>query len=173
MDRDLGLVGLLVRVRDARPSEQDEIADLRVAAYRAGGHLSPGSAYEPMLRELGSDGKSDLLVAEENGRVIGTVMVQYPPQAGHVVQEADEAEVRALAVTPGAQGRGVGLALVQAAISRARRRGVRLLVLCTQPDMATAHRIYERAGFSRLAERDWTPDGEVTLLAYGLVLGAG
>lgn len=36
--------------------------------------------------------------------------------------------------------------------------------------MPTAHRLYERAGFLRLPERDWTPQPDITLIAYGLRL---
>jgi ribosomal protein S18 acetylase RimI-like enzyme len=158
-------------IRDARPGEMPEIGDLRVAAYQRGGHLSPDSEYVPRLRELGADGDGDVLVAEINGRLAGTVMLQYPPHAGQVVQEVDEAEIRALAVAPEGQGRGVGRALVEAAIGHAVGRGVRHLVLCTLPGMRTAHRIYEAAGFHRLPDRDWAPGGD-TLLVYGLRLPA-
>jgi ribosomal protein S18 acetylase RimI-like enzyme len=160
-----------MEIRDARPGEMPEIGELRLAAYQRGGHLSPDSEYVPRLRELGADGEGDVLVAEINGRLAGTVMLQYPPHAGQVVQEADEAEIRALAVSPEGQGRGVGRALVEAAIGHAVGRGVRHLVLCTLPGMRTAHRIYERAGFHRLPDRDWAPGGD-SLLVYGLRLPA-
>jgi ribosomal protein S18 acetylase RimI-like enzyme len=162
-----------VTIRDARPSELDQVGELRVRAYVSGGHMSPDSGYAPKLRALGAAGDGDILVAKADGQVIGTVMLQYPPQAGHVVQAPDEAEVRALAVAPDWQGRGIGRALIHAAIARAAQRRVRHLVLCTQQDMAAAHRIYEQAGFARLEDRDWAPEPGVTLLAYGLALGAG
>ena len=83
---------------------------------------------------------------------------------------ADEAEIRALAVTPGGRGKGTGRALVQAVIDRAASAGIRHLVLCTMGAMRTAHHLYEQAGFSRLPERDWSPEPDVTLLVYGLIL---
>jgi len=45
-------------------------------------------------------------------------------------------------------------------------------VLCTEPAMRVAHRLYEQAGFVRLPERDWTPAPGTTLLVYGLNLDA-
>jgi hypothetical protein len=36
--------------------------------------------------------------------------------------------------------------------------------------MHTAHRLYERLGFSRLPERDWTPVPGITLRCYSLEL---
>ena len=103
-----------VIVRDARPGELAEIGDLRVAAYQAGGFLADASNYGETLRTLGHDGTGQILVAvgSETDVILGTVMLQPPPHAGHVVRGPDEAEVRALAVAPQARGRGVGRALL-------------------------------------------------------------
>jgi ribosomal protein S18 acetylase RimI-like enzyme len=162
-----------VMVRDARPGELAAAGRLRVAAYRAGGHLSASPEYAATLAALGAAGDGQVLVAVEDGHVLGTVMLQSWPHAGRVVTEPDEAEIRALAVAPDGQGRGIGSALLRAVIDRARRHGIRHLVLCTQPDMLAAHHLYEQAGFGRLPERDWIPVPGTTLLAYGLVLPAG
>jgi len=160
-----------MQIRDARPDELAEIGELRVEAYRSGGFLPAGSGYAPTLRALGADGQGYVLVAEDaDGTLIGTIMLQLWPQAGEIVRGSDEAEVRALAVRPEARGGGVGKALVAAVIDRAARKGVRHLVLCSQPEMAAAHRVYEDAGFTRLPERDWSPVPQLWLLAYGLPL---
>lgn len=97
-------------------------------------------------------------------------MLQSWPHAGEFVTGPGEAEIRALAVTPGGQGQGIGSALLRAVVDRARRAGVRHLVLLTQQDMAAAQHLYRRAGFRRLPERDWSPAPGVLLLAYGLAL---
>lgn len=156
-------------IRDATAAEMAEVAQVRVTAYQAGAHLSP--RYEQRLGELGADGIGDVLVAvDAGGAITGTVMLQPWPHAGQVVTGPDEAEIRALAVLPRAQGTGVGQALLDAVIERARRRQVRHLVLCTQSDMITAQHLYSRAGFTRLADRDWSiPPGD-PFLAYGLPL---
>jgi ribosomal protein S18 acetylase RimI-like enzyme len=165
-----------VIVRDARPGELAEVGEIRMAAYLADGFLSPDSGYAPTLRALGRDGDGAVLVAvaeqdeQDDSRILGTVMLQPWPHAGQVVTGQDEAEIRALAVRPEAQGRGTGGALLRAVIERAAQRGVRHLVLLTQPDMVAAQRLYERAGFRRLPDRDWSPVPGVTLLAYGLAL---
>jgi ribosomal protein S18 acetylase RimI-like enzyme len=158
-------------IREARPAELPEVGDIRVAAYRADEFLGPDSGYEPVLRGLGADGAGTVLVAAEGGELVGTIMLQGWPWAGQVVKGPDEAEVRALAVRPRARGAGVGRALLAAVVERAARDDVRHLVLSTQPDMRTAHRLYEGAGFVRLPDRDWSPEPDVSLLAYGLVLG--
>jgi len=160
-----------VIVRDARPDELAEVGALRVTAYQAGGFMSPDSGYAPTLRALGGDGDGTVLVAvDDDGRILGTVMLQPSSHGGEVGVGRDEAEIRALAVVPGEQGRGTGSTLLRAVIERARREGVTRLVLLTQPEMRAAQHLYEREGFRRLPDRDWSPVPGRTLLAYGLAV---
>lgn len=164
----------VMQIRDAKPDELSEIGSIRVAAYRADGFLSPESDYEPTLRGLGGDGAGHVLAAvAEDGKLVGTVMLQaWPDAAGQLVAGPGEAEIRALAVLPEARGGGLGGALLAAVIERAEREEIRQLLLFSQPDMVVAHRLYEQAGFVRLPERDWSPRPEVGLLAFGLTLDA-
>jgi ribosomal protein S18 acetylase RimI-like enzyme len=165
-----------VIVRDARPDELAKVGEIRVAAYMADGFMSPDSGYAPTLRALGLDGNGAVLVAvaqEDDSQILGTVMLQPWPHAGQVVAGRDEAEIRALAVIPEARGQGIGDTLLRAVIERAAQQGVRHLVLLTQPEMLTAQRLYQRAGFRRLPDRDWSPASGVILLAYGLAMPDG
>lgn len=156
-------------IRDAHQDELPEVGELRLAAYRADGFLSPDSTYAPRLRELGADGLGQVLVAlaDEAGPILGTVMLQFWPDAGPVVRGPGDAEIRALAVRPQAQGAGIGRALLAAVTDRASNAGISELLLFTQPEMTTAHYLYEEAGFGRLPDRDWSPEPGITLLAYG------
>ena len=157
-------------IRDARQDEFAEIGDIRVTAYRADGFLPADSRYAPRLRELGSDGIGPVLVAADDDAILGTVMLQTWPNGGELLRSPAEAEIRALAVRPEARGRGVGRALVTAVVERAASLGVTHLLLLTQPEMKVAHGIYEEAGFTRLPDRDISPEPGVELLAYGLDL---
>ncbi len=167
-----------VIVRAVLPGELPAVGDLRVAAYTAGDFLSDESYYTETLRTLGADGTGEVLAAvlEPDPRpasradLLGTVMLQWWPDGGHVAQSADEAEIRALAVDPQAQGRGVGRALLRAAAERAVAAGACRLVLCTQPTMLAAQRLYVSEGYRRLPDRDWSPVPGFTLLAYGRAL---
>jgi ribosomal protein S18 acetylase RimI-like enzyme len=85
--------------------------------------------------------------------------------------ESDESAIRMLAVDPQAQGRGVGRALLEACVGRARQLGRGGLFLHSTPWMVAAHGLYHQAGFIRVPERDWTPVPDVPLLAFRLDLG--
>lgn len=164
-------------IRDALPGELPAVGELRVAAYAAGGFLSPADGYAPQLRALGTGGEGSVLVAvtadadaRATRHIVGTVMLQSWSPAAEIVTSPDEAEIRALAVAPGVQGSGIGGALLRAVLARAARQGIRHLVLSTRQEMHAAHRLYEQAGFRRLPDRDWFPEPETKLLVYGLRL---
>ena len=162
------------------------MGDLRVAAYEAGGFLSQG--YAPELRALGTQGDGTVLVAVPEdgtppdetgagdaggaGAIAGTIMLVTWPLAGELVGGPDEAEIRALAVAPGVQHGGVGTGLLLTALNWAELAGAKRVVLSTLPEMRAAHRLYERNGFRRLPDRDWSPRPGVQLLAYVLELGS-
>lgn len=107
---------------------------------------------------------------DDDGTVLGSVT--NVPDGGPYgeIAERGEAEFRMLAVDPAAQGRGAGAPLVQAVVDDARRRGRRRVVLSSGTWMTAAHHIYERLGFTRLPERDWSPMPGIELTAYGLDL---
>jgi ribosomal protein S18 acetylase RimI-like enzyme len=106
-----------------------------------------------------------------DGKIAGTIMLVTWPRAGELVGGPDEAEIRALAVAPGVQQGGVGTGLLLTALNWAELAGARRVVLSTLPEMRAAHRLYERNGFRRLPDRDWSPAPGVQLLAYALELG--
>jgi ribosomal protein S18 acetylase RimI-like enzyme len=60
----------------------------------------------------------------------------------------------------------VGELLVRECLARARAAGKRRMVLSTDPSMRAAHRLYERLGFTRLPERDWSPLPGIHLRVY-------
>lgn len=159
-------------VRDAHPEELAAIGDLRIAAYRAAGFLSGTSRYAQTLWGLGADGKGEVLAAVEGTAVLGTAMLEFWPHGEPVVQGPEEAGIRALAVSPDAQGRGVGRTLLAAVTRRAVEHGSRHLVLLTMPGMRAAQHLYTKAGFVRLPERDEYPRPGVELLAFGKKLAS-
>ena len=71
-----------------------------------------------------------------------------------------------LAVAPEARGKGVGEALARMCLDRFRTEGARSVVICSLPEMTSAHRVYERLGFYRVPELDWEPVAGVQLHGY-------
>jgi GNAT superfamily N-acetyltransferase len=102
--------------------------------------------------------------------VLGTVTFCPDGSRYREIARADEAEFRMLAVRPDAQGRGIGRALIEACVDRARAQGFRALVLSTPAGAALPHRLYESMGFVREPARDWSPVPGVDLIAYSLAL---
>ena len=159
-----------VTVRLARPAEYAAVGELTGAVYDAEGFAH--GDYLPVLRDAASRAATaDLLVAvDAAGRLLGTVTCILGGTPYADVARPGEAEFRMLAVRPEARGEGIGELLVRACIARAWDAGARRLVISTQPEMATAHRLYERLGFTRSPERDWSPEPGVDLRTYTLEL---
>lgn len=162
-----------VQVRLVRPSEHAALGELTVAAYA---RVDPGtlqSDYADELRDVaGRAAGADVLVAVDEqvgGAVVGGV-TYVPDRSSPSAEftEPDAAGIRMLAVAAGAQGRGVGEALTQACIERARAAGRRQIVLHSTDRMATAHRLYVRLGFERDPSIDW--EGEPGLWLRGFRL---
>ncbi|MCW2935917.1 MAG: putative acetyltransferase [Actinomycetia bacterium] len=164
-------------LREALAEEMGAVGALRVGAYEAQDLLGFNPSYADTLAALGTDGRGTVLVAAGDGgdaaagMLLGTVMLDPWHDGSEVTRDPREAEVRALAVAPQAQGQGVGRALMLAVIDRARAAGARRLLLSTQPTMKAAQALYLSLGFARLPDLDWSPAPGMTLLAFGLVIG--
>ena len=156
-------------VRVAGPDDLAAVADLTAAVYLGDGHSDGG--YEPQLRDAASRAASaTVLVAEQDGRVVGavTVATRGGPWAEQSV--AGEAVVRMLVVDPAVRGTGTGEALVRAGLEAARADGCSMVRLSSQESMTAAHRLYERLGFVRTPSLDWSPVPGLQLRTYGLPL---
>ena len=95
-----------------------------------------------------------LVAVDSSGAVLGGVT--YAVGGGRLANLAEgaEAEIRMLAVAPHSRGRGVGRALAEACIRRARAEGRGRLWLETSPWMTDAQALYRRLGFARVPDRD-------------------
>jgi GNAT superfamily N-acetyltransferase len=135
----------------------------------------PGMLPDDYVAELADvRGRADealvLVAVDEEGTLLGGITYVDRPGRWSGIDRLDQVELRMLVVTPQAQGRGAGTALVQACVDRARRDDKRQVVLHTTEYMQTAQRLYERAGFRRLPTGDLVVEGDICLICYVLDL---
>ena len=91
-----------------------------------------------------------LLVAEDDGEVVGTMQVTFLP--GLARSGALRAQLEAVHVRSDRRSSGVGGAMVGWAIEEARRRGCALVQLTSNKKRSAAHRFYVRLGFAQSHE---------------------
>lgn len=146
----------VVPVPDA---DLDRVGAICVDAYVASGLVDVDSPYVAALRDVAARIRETVVLAAYDGaRPVGSVTLAAGGTRWAEVAQEGEAELRMLAVAPEAQGRGVALTLVRAAVETAEEMGAETLVLTSSEDQAVAARRYLAAGFERAPERDWQPE---------------
>lgn len=138
----------IIRADDLTATDRDELADVLVACVDDGASLGfHAPLAHPVARAWWERFPSDgvrLLMARQNGRVVGTVQLQSAESANG----SHRGEVCKLLVHPDARRQGIGLALVAAIEDEARQAGKTLLVLDTR-EGDPSNDLYARAGFEQ------------------------
>jgi len=166
---------MTIAIRDARRDEWDVVRDLTLDAYRVYATVMEPDAWAGLDAAVRRALESDTalrIVAEDHGTLIGSVMLFPVATAayGDYTDPSPAPELRLLAVPESARGRGVGRALVEECIRRAKRDGASALGLHTSKSMATARDLYMRMGFERAPETDFCPPGAERVEGYLLRL---
>ncbi|MFD5601068.1 GNAT family N-acetyltransferase [Leucobacter sp. NPDC058333] len=163
-----------IEIRRVLPAEYPSVGALVRAAYE--GDYPLEDDYLAEIEDVaGRDTVSEVLVAvdRESGELLGTITVPHPGTRLIDDTADDEFDVRLLGVSRAARGRGVGAAIMQHSADIARSRGLGRVVLHTGEQMVAAHRLYERLGFERIPEREFTIErtiGPLRIRSYGLRL---
>ena len=156
-----------MEIRRAQPEELEEVGRLTAEVYVSDGYLTEGDGYVVELVDTPRRAReAELWVAVDDGQVLGSVTFAPVGSAYREIGRDDEGEFRMLAVSPEARGRGIGRALVERCVERSRELGYAGVRMSSMDVMTGAHRIYERLGFTRAPEDDWSPEPGVALLAY-------
>ncbi|MGI8723687.1 MAG: GNAT family N-acetyltransferase [Geodermatophilaceae bacterium] len=158
-------------IRPARADELDAVGALTAEVYRAE-QLAPEKYSVSLADARGRALHTEILVAVDGqDQLMGAVaLVLNGGPYAELAESEDEAEFRMLAVSARSRGKGVGTALIEECLVRAREAGKRRMVISTGDNMQAAHRRYEALGFLRTPERDWSPLPGVRLLGYALAL---
>jgi ribosomal-protein-alanine N-acetyltransferase len=111
-----------------------------------------GEAYpESLFRLYSADERSLFLVAATSTKVLGYIIARLDRWG---------AEIVSLAVHPSARKRGIGRALLQAAVKRMRRRHATSIRLMVREGNATAETFYRGLGFRAVGRvADYYEDG--------------
>jgi len=140
-----------VVVRHARVSDVPAIVDLLAAdqlgATRDGiGGAGDLAAYQAAFEAIDRDPAHLLIVAQSGPDVVATMQLSFLP--GLARRGALRAQIEAVRVRADFRDRGLGAALFGWAIAEARRRDCALVQLTTDKSRGSAHRFYERLGFT-------------------------
>lgn len=139
-------------VRAARPADAKSIGRLLHDFNSEFGEPTPGAeTLAARIEHLLGGGETSVLLAGDGPD--GLAVLRFRPA---IWSQALECYLAELYVVPGLRGRGLGRALMQAAIEFARSRGADYMDLGTGEQDVAARALYESLGFSN---REGKPDG--------------
>jgi ribosomal protein S18 acetylase RimI-like enzyme len=131
-------------VRAAESVDADLVAALTALLPQLS-RSAPPPTHEQLARIV-ADPATTLLVAEDDGRIVGSLTL-----AMFEIPTGVRAWIEDVVVDESARGRGVAADLVQAALDRAAKAGARTVDLTSRPDREAANRLYQRLGFEARA----------------------
>lgn len=129
-----------IAIRQARPGDEARVLEL-LPLIPANAGLNPAEM-QAAAQRFRESLAMDILIAEIDGHVVGFLALSFAPVLSGLRALIDD-----LAVDPAYQRRGIGAALVEAAIQRASRRGATHLLVDTTRGDPAAHDFYEACGF--------------------------
>jgi GNAT superfamily N-acetyltransferase len=138
-----------LKFREAKREDLPEIvrmlADDFLGATRERFETPLPDAYVKAFAEIDSDKNNELIVAESDGEIVGTLQITFTPSISF--QGGKRATVESVRVDRKYRGQGIGKDLMLWAINRAREENCFAIQLTTNADRKDAHRFYENLGF--------------------------
>ncbi|RZT77076.1 putative N-acetyltransferase YhbS [Micromonospora violae] len=102
-------------------------------------------AYERAFAAIDADPRNQLIVAEQDGDLVGCLQITYIPGLGR--HGAERSLIESVRIRSDRRGQGLGRDLMTWAIDQARERGCALVQLTTDKTREDAHRFYLGLGF--------------------------
>ena len=123
------------------------LADDALGATREAVSDPVASSYRQAFAAIDADANNELMVAVLDGAVVGMLQITFIPYLTY--QGRWRALIEGVRVASAHRSRGVGAALVDWAIERARARDCAMVQLTTDRTREDSLRFYERLGFVR------------------------
>ncbi|KSU80381.1 Acetyltransferase (GNAT) family protein [Fictibacillus enclensis] len=164
-------------VRTAKEYEFEFLQEQRIKAYSQYEQDVPAAHLQVLLKAISADVSTEeeveYLVAEWGGEIAGSIVV-FPPETDAydgLTGISTLPEIRMLVVDPSFRKRGIGKALVEECLVRTKAKGYPAVGLHTADFMKSAVKLYERMGFKRLPELDFSPlDDGIVVKAFQYTL---
>ena len=121
------------------------LADDELGSHRERYETPLPESYYKAFEEIERDPHHELIVAEQNGEVIGTLQLMFLPSISY--QGGLRSQVESVRVDNRYQNKGLGGQMMKYAIERARLRGAHIMQLTSHQSRKDAHRFYERLEF--------------------------
>jgi GNAT superfamily N-acetyltransferase len=121
------------------------LADDDLGSQRERYELPLPEPYLAALIEIEHNPYIELVVAELDGRVVGSLQLIFIPSISSL--GGLRAQVESVRVEKDLRGRGIGSKMMEWAMERAKQRGAYVMQLTTHNTRKDAHRFYERLGF--------------------------
>jgi GNAT superfamily N-acetyltransferase len=138
-----------IRLRDYQNSDADNLNRIAVSAFdQFRNHYSDWPAMRAGLSKTSDLGVSgEVIIAELQGAFAGAVAYFGPNSQKAAFFDQRWPIIRMLVVDPAFRGKGIGRALSDACIARAKRDGSPIIALHTSPIMSVALPMYLKMGF--------------------------
>ncbi|MEB6624569.1 GNAT family N-acetyltransferase [Acinetobacter pittii] len=129
-----------MNIRSAKSEDTQAICDL----LKQMGYPQPLALIQEKFEILHNDSNSQILIAEEKGKICGFLSLYFIPQ---IALQGDFAKICYLCVDENMRSKGVGHLLVQEAERLARQRGCDRMELHSGMQRPLAHQFYLREGY--------------------------
>lgn len=140
-----------LRMREATSDDLPAIvallADDENGALREDAQLPLDPGYVAAFDAIVALPNQELIVAEQDGRIVGTMQLSYLP--GLSFRGRWRGQIEAVRITSALRGHGLGTAMIEWAVERCRARGCKMVQLTSKRTRLDAHRFYERMGWDK------------------------
>ena len=126
------------------------LADDPLGAQRERAEAPLPASYHEALEAIAADANNELIVAEVDGQLIAVLQLTFIPYLTY--QGSWRALIEGVRVASSARGQGIGRALFEWAVGRARERGCHVVQLTTDKTRSETKRFYESLGFQATHE---------------------